>query len=158
MGRLTLRANASPRDDANDGPYQTALSPGMESVFRNFLADSSAGPNAHPAFSQFNPDNPKSDYDMRGWFSAAINPNDPMHSRTSMADSSNSAAPHFDDFWKTPYHAGFSDESRFAIPGGGAPGWKEDGYGGWNLVKPSGDVAKAEPDRSLRVHMPGDDQ
>lgn len=153
MGKLRLKATSADAG-ANGGPYQTQLSPGQEALFRNWIA---ANADTHPAFKDFNPDDPESDYDMRGWWQAAMNPDDPLHERTALGDSTNSVEPHFDDCWKTPYHAGFSDQSKFAVPGQ-APSWQEDGFGGWNLVSPNGDTVKSEPDRTLRVTIPEDDQ
>ena len=72
-----------------------------------------------------------SDYDMRGFYKAlqegdpkakeAINPNDNQM--------------HFPDYWKTPYHQSFSNESQWADPAK-APKWNEQDQ----LVTPEGKV------------------
>lgn len=148
MGKLSLTSEQF----RPNTPYATDLGD-KEPVFRQFLQQAAL---AHPAFAAFNPDDPRSDYDMRGWWQAAIDPTHPQHELTGMSASSNSIEPHFDDYWKTPYHPGFSADSIKYGPG--ANTWKDDGYGGWNLTSPSGSVVKAEPDRKLRITLPEDDQ
>lgn len=140
MGKLNLKLNAPPRADAVGGPYTTQLHPIDEGAFRKFVAG-----NSHiPAFANFNPDEKQSDYDMRGWWQAFTNPNHPQHELTSVGVSDYDGMPHFNDYWKTPYHKTFSSESRWAIPGK-APSWTNDGAGGWNLVNPGGIVMAREP-------------
>lgn len=74
-----------------------------------------------------NPDDPQSDYDMRGFFqglqtgdpdaTTGLDPNDvdPATGQPKM---------HFTDKWKTPYHDSFSADSKYALPN--APVWKRD--------------------------------
>ncbi len=79
----------------------------------------------------FDPGATNSDYDMRGFYKAlqegdpkakeAINPNDNQM--------------HFPDYWKTPYHQSFSNESQWADPAK-APKWNEQDQ----LVTPDGKV------------------
>lgn len=104
---------------AKSEPYFTTLSPEQEPVFREWVTK-----NAIP----FNPDDPISDYDMRGYW---VN---------------NGAVPakkgdHFPDTYKTPYHQSFSAESVYALPN--APVWR-----GLRLVDPkTGAVIFEEPPR-----------
>ncbi len=93
------------------GTYNTPLSQMDEFQFRDWVQK-----NRVP----FNPDAASSDYDMRGFFRAvlqgsplaqsAINPNDNRM--------------HFTDYFKTPEHPSFSNESQYAGPG--APQWIND--------------------------------
>lgn len=78
----------------------------------------------------FNPDAQVSDYDMRGFYqglgqlnphaATAINPNDQQI--------------HYPDYWKTPYHQSFSQDSQWATPV--APQWNEVDQ----LIAPSGRI------------------
>lgn len=88
----------------------------------------------------FDPNNTgPSDYDMRGFYHAlttgnplaqsSINPNDKQL--------------HYPDYWKTPYHKSFSDESQWAKPV--APKWNEQDQ----LITPGGKISVDE-----RNHYP----
>lgn len=97
--------------------YQTPLSPEDEARFRNWVQTVGA---------PFAPDEPVTDYDMRGYWKAkdaggpsgtAVNPCDGQL--------------HFPDTYKTPYHQSFSAESVYAAPG--APDWVND----HQLVEPA---------------------
>jgi hypothetical protein len=57
------------------------------------------------------------DYDMRGFYRALM-AKDP---RATSAVNPNDQRMHFPDYWKTPYHESFSNESKWAKPG--APMW-----------------------------------
>jgi hypothetical protein len=103
-------------------PAPTTLNQLDEFAFRQWLAN-----NRVP----FNPDQTgMSDYDMRGFWQAqrqgnplatsAINPND--------------GRMHYPDYWKTPLHQTFSNESQWAGPD--APHWAND----MQLVSPNGRV------------------
>jgi len=73
---------------------------------------------------------PASDYDMAGFYQA-LKANDP---RATTAINVNDHRLHFPDYWKTPYHQSFSNESRWALPT--APRWNESDQ----LVLPNGQV------------------
>ncbi len=92
--------------------YNTALDPGQEAFFRLWAAHNKV---------PFNPDaTAPQDYDMRGFYQglqqgnpkarAAIDPND--------------ARLHYPDYWKTPLHETFSNESQWAPAE--APQWTPD--------------------------------
>lgn len=100
--------------------YTTQLG-GQEPAFRQWVNQ-----NAIP----FNPDAPVSDYDMRGFYRALTN-NDP---RAQSAVDPNDSRMHYPDYWKTPYHETFSNQSQWAKPN--APAWTGDD----KLVAPSGRI------------------
>lgn len=101
--------------------YSTQLPLMDEFQFRNWAASNNV---------PFNPDQPVSDYDMRGFYQAsqqqqpgvttAVNPNDGLL--------------HFTDRFKTPQHASFSNESQWAGPN--APRWINDSQ----LASPGGRI------------------
>jgi hypothetical protein len=62
---------------------------------------------------------PDADYDIRGYWKALTNPQDPNHGLTGQAGNG-----HYSDFWKTPYSGVFSKESMYATPD--APSWNGD--------------------------------
>lgn len=84
---------------ATGGPYQTKLAPNDEASFRQWAAS-----NRVP----FNPDDAKSDYDMRGYWNAM---------RAGKAEPWKGEGSHFPDTFKTPYDTTFSGESKYAKPG-----------------------------------------
>jgi len=88
--------------------YQTYLPPDKEQVFRNWVAQNHV---------PFDPNDPKSDYDMRAYW-MALNSGDPI---TKQSLNSNDGRMHFTDKFKTPYHESFSNESMYALPD--TPGW-----------------------------------
>lgn len=106
---------------SRQGPYVTQLNDVEEGMFQRWMQQNGISPQDA---------NPKSGYDMRGFWKAmqlglpeaktATNPNDQMR--------------HFPDIWKTPYGATFSNESQYAQPN--APRWNEQG----NYVTPSGQL------------------
>lgn len=91
-------------------PYQTKLAPQQEKMFQQWLAVSKA---------PFDP-SPRADYDMRGFWLGLVN-GDPQ---AQTAINASDKQLHFPDTWKTPYHATFSSESKYATPG--APSWAGD--------------------------------
>lgn len=105
---------------AKPGPYTTPLDPTTEQAFRGWVADKKI---------PFNPDDPKSDYDMRGFYKAMIS-GDPSAKRSA-------TNLHFPDTWKTPYHKSFSNESIYALPH--APKWQ-----GNSLIGPNGETVFSE--------------
>lgn len=94
----------------SDTNYQTQLKPQEEAQFRNWLATNQV---------PFDPDAPAQDYDMRGFW-AGLNAGDP-HAQTGM--NANDGKLHYTDWWKTPYHHSFSNDSQWATPM--APHWNE---------------------------------
>ncbi len=100
--------------------YLTKLPPEQERAFQDWVSKNNV---------PFDP-SAKADYDMRGFWhglvtgdrkaQTAINPNDNKM--------------HFPDYWKTPYHESFSNESMHAAKG--APKWNEKDQ----LVLPNGKI------------------
>jgi len=102
--------------------YNTVLSPDQEAAFRQWVLANKA---------PFQPDERVSDYDMRGFWSA-LQSGDP---RARSAIDPNDRRLHYPDYWKTPYHQSFSNESQWADPAK-APRWNERDQ----LVLPDGTV------------------
>lgn len=89
--------------------YGTQLDPGMEEFFRLWVAHNKV---------PFNPaSEAPQDYDMRGFFRALMQ-GDP---RARSAVNENDSQMHYPDFWKTPLHKTFSNESQWAPAD--APQW-----------------------------------
>jgi hypothetical protein len=88
--------------------YNTPLSPQEEQDFRGWVKSNNV---------PFNPDAPVSDYDMRGFY-RALSSRDP---RATSAIDPNDNRLHYPDYWKTPYHQTFSNQSQWATPD--APRW-----------------------------------
>jgi hypothetical protein len=93
-----------------DHIYNTPLSPDEEKAFQSWVSDNNI---------PFDPKEPVSDYDMRGFYQA-YQAKDP---RARRALNANDATMHFPDYWKTPYHQSFSNESQWAVPY--APKWND---------------------------------
>lgn len=91
--------------------FNTTLSTADEMAFRNWLVQNNI---------PFDPDAMTTDYDMRGFYSGLIGGN--PHAQTAINTNDNRL--HFPDFWKTPQHHSFSNESRYAGPD--APQWIND--------------------------------
>lgn len=111
-----------------DGPFETALGRADEARFRQWLKYHA---DAHPALGNFNPNDPTSDYDLRGWW------------LENNGDAPPAEGGHFTDKYKTPYHQSFSNESMYADPEA-APKWQRQGDT-WNLTAPDGTVVFSEP-------------
>jgi hypothetical protein len=95
----------------------------QEPQFRQWLKDNNV---------PFDPDGKgPSDYDMRGFWQA-LQANDP---KAKQAIDPNDQRMHYPDYWKTPYHETFSNESRWADPKT-APAWNDKDQ----LVAPDGKV------------------
>jgi hypothetical protein len=91
--------------------YNTTLDPGTEQLFRQWLAQNKV---------PFDPDaKTPQDYDMRGFYQGLQQGNPKAKSAVDPNDS----RLHFPDFWKTPSHETFSNESQWAP--GNAPAWNE---------------------------------
>jgi hypothetical protein len=89
--------------------YNTPLSLLDEMAFRQWVTDNHV---------PFNPDaQAPQDYDMRGFYQGLQQQN--PHAVT--ATNQNDGQLHFTDYWKTPLHRSFSDESQWAGPN--APSW-----------------------------------
>ena len=83
----------------------------------------------------FDPKEANSDYDMRGFYKA-VQDGDP---RAKQSLNPNDSKMHYTDYWKTPYHKSFSNESQWADPAK-APHWNEQDQ----LVAPSGQIIMDE--------------
>lgn len=101
--------------------YTTPLAPADEMKFRDWVQSNKV---------PFDPDDKKSDYDMRGYYKA-LNSGDP---NARQSPNANDGTMHFPDTYKTPYHQSFSNESQYAGPG--APAWNNKDQ----LVDPQGRV------------------
>ena len=102
--------------------YNTQLEPPQELAFRAWLQK-----NKVPFDLQQN----ITDYDMRGFYKALSSGD----VRAKSAVDPNDGRMHYPDYWKTPYHATFSNESQWADPAK-APQWNEKDQ----LVLPDGTV------------------
>ena len=87
----------------------------------------------------FDMSSPTPDYDMRGFY-GALQAGDP---RAMTAINPNDKQIHYPDYWKTPYHESFSNESQWANPQT-APRWQGD-----KLITPEGQVVFDEKLRSV---------
>jgi hypothetical protein len=113
LSRIAGSSNYNPLPDATaSGPqnYSTPLSATEEPAFQSWLKT-----NQVPF-----KDEPKADYDMRGFYKAAQF-GDP---RATQSLNAGDQQMHFPDTWKTPYHTGFSNESMYAPQT--APRWEGD--------------------------------
>lgn len=102
--------------------YNTQLAQPEEVAFRSWLQKNNV---------PFNLQQGVTDYDMRGFYKALMS-GDP---RAKSAVDPNDSRMHYPDYWKTPYHATFSNESQWADPAK-APRWNEKDQ----LVLPDGTV------------------
>lgn len=102
--------------------FNTPLTPTEEQQFQQWLATNKV---------PFDPNQPVQDYDMRGFWKALMS-GDP---KAQSAVDPNDKRLHYPDYWKTPYHQTFSNESQWADPKK-APHWNEKDQ----LVMPDGTV------------------
>lgn len=116
------------RDDLglSESPYNTKLSEAEETAFKTWVKDNKV---------PFNPEAKTSDYDMRGFWKA-LQSGDP---KAKSAVNQNDDQIHYPDYWKTPYHESFSNESKWANPDT-APKWNDKDQ----LVAPDGKVIHDE--------------
>lgn len=91
---------------AKPGPYTTTLAPEEEKQFQSWIKKNKV---------PFENDSPTSDYDMRGFWKG-LNAGDP-HAQTGINSVDHKL--HYSDWWKTPYHETFSNESQYALPTAG---------------------------------------
>lgn len=101
--------------------FNTQLGPLQELQFQKWV-----GENKVP----FDTSAKVSDYDMRGFYGALMG----GHPKAATAVNPNDNQMHYPDYWKTPYHETFSNESQWAGPV--APQWNEQDQ----LVAPNGRI------------------
>jgi len=89
--------------------YLTSLPPEQEKSFQDWVKANGVPFDAAPT----------ADYDMRGYWEA-LQAGDP---RAKTATDANDQKLHYPDYWKTPYHKSFSNESRWATED--APRWND---------------------------------
>ena len=126
-------SDAVPRlpDYAKPGKYNTDLgAPDAELKFQQWVKQNNI---------PFDPAAPVSDYDMRGFYQA-LQAGDP---KAKEAFNANDGQMHFPDYWKTPYHESFSNESQWADTSK-APKWNDKDQ----LVTPDGKVVFDERDKA----------
>jgi hypothetical protein len=97
---------------ARPGPYNTRLDGTQEKAFRSWVAA-----NRVP----FNVNTPVTDYDMRGFWLAQQNGQNPQTGVNAFDHKL-----HFTDQFKTPFDRDFSRQSQYALPY--APQWRGDRY------------------------------
>jgi hypothetical protein len=114
--------------------FSTKLDFGNELAFRQWVADNQV---------PFDPDSKApQDYDMRGFWQGLRNENPIAQSAVDPNDN----RLHYPDYWKTPYHETFSNESQWATDM--APRWNEQDQ----LTAPSGRILF--DDRRQRDKLP----
>jgi hypothetical protein len=101
--------------------YTTKLSPNDEKKFQAWV-------NMNQIPYDLNSKEPQ-DYDMRGFYKGLMTGDE----RATTGIDPNDGKLHFTDYWKTPYHESFSNESKFA--GKNAPKWVGD-----KLIGPDGTI------------------
>lgn len=111
MERERIPAKNRPYVKAGAHGFNTKLSTPEEQQFRAWLQQNKV---------PFDPEAPTTDYDMRGFW-RALKAGDP---KAKSAIDPNDTKLHYPDFWKTPLHKTFSNESQWATPD--APHWTND--------------------------------
>lgn len=106
--------------------YNTDIG-GMEPAFRQWLKQNQV---------PFDPNARVSDYDMRGFYAGLQNGNP----HATQGVDPNDKRMHYSDYWKTPLHQTFSNESQWAGPN--APRWIGD-----QLVAPGGRIQYDDANR-----------
>lgn len=109
--------------------FDTQLPPLQEMAMRQWVADNKV---------PFNPNAGATDYDMRGFYRALMQGN--PQARAAINPNDNQM--HYPDYWKTPQHQSFSNESQWAGPN--TPQWVNDSQ----LAAPNGRVVfdeRAQP-------------
>jgi len=91
------------------GPYQTVLPPEQEAQFLDWVKQNKIPFDPNQTAPQ--------DYDMRGFWKG-VKSADP---RAMEGYNLNDNSIHYPDYWKTPYHKSFSNESQWATRD--APKW-----------------------------------
>lgn len=106
-GSLAPNPTLAGRQPGTD--YNTPLDPGTEQFFRQWVTQNKV---------PFDPNSTApQDYDMRGFYQGLQQGNPKAQSAVDPNDS----RLHFPDFWKTPLHQTFSNESQWAPAN--APAW-----------------------------------
>jgi len=105
-------ARNAPYVNGNPSSYNTTLPPMQEQLFQSWVKQ-----NRVPF--DVNAQGP-SDYDMRGFYNG-LSSGDP---KATSAIDPNDSRMHYPDYWKTPYHETFSNQSQWATPD--APKWSDD--------------------------------
>jgi hypothetical protein len=111
LGLYHLKSNRTQRWGGRQpaSQYNTQLDPGTEQFFRQWVTQNKV---------PFNPDaTTPQDYDMRGFYQGLQQQNPKAQS----AIDPNDSRLHFPDYWKTPLHETFSNESQWAPAN--APAW-----------------------------------
>ena len=108
-----------------DWQITTFKSDKNEEEFRNWV-DTNKVP--------FKIDDAQPDYDMRGFYQALKSGDQRALSSIDPAD----GQLHFPDYWKTPYHPSFSNESQWATKD--APKWIGNETAGYRLLDKTGKV------------------
>ncbi len=119
LGKMMIPHHADGAVVSPKLPYQTALSPSQEAEFQRYAR-------LRPGY-KFDP-MPQGDYDERGQWLAQKKGLDPGGNWTQGQALTEDKAdgPHGSDVWKTPYHRGFSNESKYAMTGR-EPSWNSRG-------------------------------
>jgi len=91
---------------ASPATYQTGLTPTEEALYQAWVAK-----NRWPTAGN--------DYDMRGFYRGLLG----GYPRATSAIDPNDSRMHYPDYWKTPEHEMFSNESQWATPL--APAWND---------------------------------
>jgi hypothetical protein len=112
--------NSAYAKPAPQGGYLTSLDRQTETKFQDWVKQNDV---------PFDP-SPRADYDMRGFYKA-LQAGDP---RATTGVNANDGKMHFGDYWKTPYHKSFSNESQWATAD--APHWNDKDQ----LISPKGAV------------------
>ena len=129
--RLTpdqIFARNAPYVRPGDHIFNTPLTPPQELDFRGWVAKNNV---------PFDPNSHVSDYDMRGFYQALLS----GHPMATNSINPNDNQMHYPDYWKTPYHETFSNESQWATPV--APQWNEQDQ----LISPGGRIVFDERNR-----------
>jgi hypothetical protein len=105
-----VATNNSPYTRSIPSQYNTPLPPMQETMFRQWLQSNNV---------PFDPRAKASDYDMRGFYSGLM-AGDP---KALSAVDPNDRKLHYPDYWKTPLHETFSNQSQWATPS--APAWND---------------------------------
>jgi hypothetical protein len=116
-----MTANAPYLGGTNMRPYNTPLPPAEEMIFRGWVKKNNV---------PFDPNAGTTDYDMRGFWQGLMQ----GHPMAKSAVDPNDSRLHYPDYWKTPLHETFSQESQWAGPT--APQWNPKDQ----LIAPSGRI------------------